>query len=594
VKRVYDVGPLVAAAKITELARLRKFNRYWTTTTVNGREVLIARHNLKHMSNQTEKLLNFLHALDSVKKQDFSKVEEAWIFLDRNKAVVPGRAKKFDKAALVKNLNRVFDSQLRYTLTIGPSVQSDEYGTTYIDPVMTIDTYVDRDNYMVNMDALLKAQLPGFMNGGNIVSSTAMEGSYLSFLEIYAPLSDDLKARVKKVSKVRKLIKVPVYTTSYDVITDKTTTHVTYTLSAHDVYELDITVDKVIITETTDLVASIPATVDDFSSPVGTLKGVKLPFLYSSYKTQLSASGAVLSDFKDPYIADDIAGFWVSDESNTGLFSINTYYLAADFIKFEGLTRAERFSYIGSAINSGYEEKSKNPLERLAGVIIVIVAIIFSPFTGGGSLLLLAALTVLYVSVVLAISTAAFKAMGMDGAAASTAEMNKTIAPLVQIAQIVVIMYGVSDIYEKGLEALSSEASTNLVELGTPSFTEIMMKGIEVQVDNFLASVSTNISMDRVVNLVSMISDLYISNDMRDLEKELENEKARAARIPETEEKSKAMDMMGLVSRAMLQPLNAQQSVYSEKYDMPYEWWNSPYHTGNICNTTVSALWESE
>jgi hypothetical protein len=104
----------------------------------------------------------------------------------------------------------------------------------------------------------------------------------------------------------------------------------------------------------------------------------------------------------------------------------------------------------------------------------------------------------------------------------------------------------------------------------------------------------SSMTMSHIVKMLSFTFDIYKDMETRDLQRELKNYRTEIAALSESKEKSETSDIVKDLMASYPNPLAADWSYYAEIYDRPYEWWSTPYHTGNIQATTVSALWLNE
>jgi hypothetical protein len=284
-------------------------------------------------------------------------------------------------------------------------------------------------------------------------------------------------------------------------------------------------------------------------------------------------------------------------------FSGPTYYLKVKALEDSTKNATEALEYFYSCIDSGYQEKSRDPWETFVAFVIIAVAFVLAAPSGGTSLTLAAAATAFLTAVLyISIATAVLAKAGYGGVAMSLGQFLQAVEPLVQIASIVLLFTGIQAAYkatqtaatEAAKDATTDAAVDVAMDAAKKSAVEVVMEMAKEMFNNLFIQPFSNPSLAHSTRIAGYIFNLYTERENRDMEKELKMYRSKLAELKEQEEMSKVNHGLIEMSQVKYDPLQVDYSFYASIYDKPYEWWATAFHTGNIQRTEVNALWLSD
>ncbi len=243
------------------------------------------------------------------------------------------------------------------------------------------------------------------------------------------------------------------------------------------------------------------------------------------------------------------------------------------------LKRKDRIKLIGAIIDVGWREKSSSGggfLSFIVVVIAVVVSVIVFRGTDGGTLVK-AAMALVAFSAVISIGTVILDSTGNYAEAKRLAELNRTISPIVQIASLVLIVYG----------AYNFTQSTSNFAASTANMTA------EQMVSKIVSSAADKLStmtLSDGLRFASQAFDLYAKNDISQKMKDLRSKQKKLEELLEMNEESKYKDVYREFASAMMNPLQLQGSDF--EFDRPFESVFGSMHTGNSCRTSTLAVME--
>ena len=272
-------------------------------------------------------------------------------------------------------------------------------------------------------------------------------------------------------------------------------------------------------------------------------------------------------------------------------------YLRKSYLFNTTISVETRVKTITSIINSDYKKKKASFWEKVGGFALFVAAVILSPFTGGGSLILWTALAISFASLVLLLSAAVAHYLGADDYVRGASEVYQTLAPLIQVAQIIAIVTPISTAISASSAATTTAESSGTAAVAntTSSAETVVSNSINSSVSNDIVqetiNSTTHISSEMVFKLVKFTINYLTTRDLDSSKTEIN--KYKKINQEYLDELAKFKDIVAQINLAMVNPLKKDWSIYDSIYDAPYEPWTTKYHSGNIQATTIKAKWSS-
>jgi hypothetical protein len=603
-KRPYpDVGIVVTSSYIDKLAFVRKFLRYWGTTTVDGVEVLTPKkYYYKNMDESTVKLTKFLKVYKDLKDAKMEGVDSAWLYLNYRKEGIPD----YDNVILADNLNTCLGTGRTVTLVLGAKV--DAVSRTTFDKRNLIPVPVDTsiaDQPGVIAEVL--AEYQSYWDGGYLTGSDKKSDPYYELLTRYVLFSGEVPYTITSVKTTVAGISVPIRRRDYDT----GDLVITYEVYAATGYAVTIDIGEFVFQSTTDIVVAIMA--DAKASVANAVSGGSLNpnVMLSSLSVRRSydedgVEAAVYTSF--PF--DDVNEFWHGDSSYSA-FGRDVRYLKASTLTGPTLSLDQKIDLISSIIDGDYDEESTEWWETLLIFIIIIIAVYFQQYQFAAAAakygtIVAIAMVISTTALVLSLAAMAATALGMHNFALSIGKFLKSMAPLITIAGIISVYAIIKNFAMKGAESLAEKqvvqegvkegtkeaaVKTATTEILENQFVNSIMESMKVSFGDLLNMGASDISFDMVIRTTQMLFDAYAEQDAKDMQKKIASERSKLAEYAEADESSKTRHLLMDMAKVQYSPLNRDWSYYDNIYDRPYEWWATPYHIGCIQATTVNALW---
>lgn len=394
---------------------------------------------------------------------------------------------------------------------------------------------------------------------------------WLSTLARYALLSNDLTCTVKNHSVGSSKFKNRYYRTN--------------------IFDIEIAYKE--FTTNDDIVQLIAA---DLHRTYRTLSYSNANLSYpNGYLTKYAITSMDFSDLEDdPDLVTRSYRLYENESSLPGnLDNIwinlnNTWYIKADAFtnpRAYGTTHKELYSYVISAIDSGYQKKKEKWWKKALAITIAVIVIYFVPggaaiVKGAFSSLAGFALFVTAVSLTLTLLTLAFTVLGYADMASAFAAANKAIEPLALLASIYMIY---TQFAKKAAEQGAKEAAKDYLENFVQNFTDDIIQGAKDVFAGKVTELSLNFTT-KALQLVNLGASLRLEQ-IKDRNKDLKAEYEKAM-----EEATQENDILAGFARIYGKPATADWSMYAEQFDLPYERGGGPLHIGNIQRTTKQAL----
>jgi hypothetical protein len=605
-----DIGDILKASFINNVKTVKKLKRLWGTTTVNGVEVLKHRQFYypdNQKSAEFEKLFKFLGAYDGVTSSDPKGVDSAWLYLNKNNNIVlPGDYSTFEESDsnqlwldhtyfVTSNLNALWwdpaDGVMPADLTLTTNIVIEAKQTSRLDPSIRTTELLDpsstkaqliqavEDNYEALWDTcLISQQGVGVINKGSIVDPVTSYATpdeddlspndpWLDVLSRNALRTNGIPCTVKDVN-----IGVGIEGSRY-----------------YSTYIVTIEIPYTLFSSSTLFVKNIA------SDLMGTYTSkIRTRLSYANgYWTKTSIKAMDSADLQDPTVVTRPYRLWEDEavEVSASYDSLwynhgGIWYLRAGPLtdpRSYGFTFKQLNDYVLQLVDSDYKKKKVKWWKKLVAVIIFVIAVIYAFPTGGKSLAL--AKAIVFAAFVLNVVTAVLSATGSDDWAMAFASVSKAIEPLVQVAQIFLIVSGISDIAGR---AAAAEGS-----VGTAIKDEIMGQ-IENAIDDIMRNTTSlisgdlaNVSMNYLNGLAKMLT-LPTKLKIASINERNRDLKAEYDKL--VEEEYREDNVLRGFARVYAKPATADWSIYASTYDLPYERGGGSLSIGNIQRTTKQAL----
>lgn len=589
-KRPYPtLSETIMPQYINKLAFVRKFVRYWGVTTVEGVRVLTPKkYYYKSMDDSTVKLAKLMGMYSELANQRMKGVSSAWLYLNPNKA----STLDFSSSIISENIQKAVGEGISLGIVIGPkitSVSSKKYASRGITGV-PVNSSVENQAAIIDE---IDREYTSYWDNGYIVRSSTPYDKYKDILAKYILTTNEVPYTITKVNKTYTSVDVPYTVYHYD---DGSETF--YERVRAVAYEVIVDIPTYNFTEYTDIVQKIKSD-GNHPNPFAYGSNDNLRFMYSTLRKNTSSyyeegdeEDTVYTEFA--FSGDNLLWYRPTTQPTYG---DTVRYLREDALVGGVLTLDQKVELIGSIIDGDYKEKSREVWETLLVMVVIVVSIVLAIPSGGtslaaGSAILAAAAIITTAAFYITIAMAIASSAGMDGVAAGLNRFLKDVAPLVKIATVIAIFGSIKNLAKAGMGASAKEAGK---ELAADFVVEVTMEnvvaGIEAQFADIANASFSDLAMDHGVKIANMAFDAYQKNELDSLQDAIKNEKSKLAEYAEAKEGMETRNLMLDMMRIQFNPLGVQHSYYDKIYDKPYERWATEYHIGNMCATTVNALW---
>jgi hypothetical protein len=571
-KPLVDVKERQLSRYKSKVDYINKFIHRWGKTSVNGEEVLKERSYIYPMESQAEEFLKWSGGLESVRNQDWKGIEKAWIYIN------PTKDQELHDGLVAANIELAAtrapdDFQFR----VGIPLESDT-GNLVLASSEAFKLHGSIDRYKKE----LKAELHNRKS------------------EIY----DNFTPRTKYPDAwVDMLAKTVVLYGEYDIATIGTGIDQVSRINTdwdYDTYSYTVNIPILSITFT-----SVFNGYDEKHPVVKAILEHKQDInpLYPEEGAKDSDYGGLFSGYS--FSLPTIPSIWA--------YSGSHYYLKLSFLRTgiipdtgAYINLSDRINLLSSNgfVDSGYEEKSCDFWCQIATVIVVVIAVVVSYYAGpesGISIMALAKAIVVF-ALVLTLAAAVLEGMGDVVTARSISRLNKSIAPIVQIAGLVLVVTCMMDWAESIKNVASNVADdANMATLESSSQFEgmstwtsgstVVERTASSAVDDVkvLAGDSFDLDWENGVKWVSQVADMIKKNELDKLEREIKSKQDKLAELQQAKEDNAggnpAMDYQINYANVML----LDWSGYSI-FERPYSSYQPKYGGGNVQRTEVGAL----
>ena len=557
---------------------INKFIKNWGKTTVNGVEVLRERNYIYPMSAQAEKFLRWSGGLDSVRRQRWKGIKNAWIYIN------PSKDQELSEELVAANLTLAAtrapdDFQFRVGIPLEGNT-----GKLILAASESFKSHKNIDRYKAELKAELKARKVEIDT--NFTPRAKYADPWVTTLVQYVVLYGDYEIQTIGTGIDQDSRSGTDWNgDSYSYVVNVPILSLTFT-SVLNSYDENHPVVVAAIAGKNRIVDSYPEEGTDDGSYGGWWGGYNRP---------------------EP----TIPSIWVQ---SGGYYYLKTSFLkngivpdTGAYIKLED--RLELLSANGF-VDSGYEEKSCDFWCSITAVVIVVIAVVAAVYTGGQSLKAGAALitavatAVVTFAAVIAISAAVLDGTGDVVTARGLNQLNKTIAPLVAVASVILVIDFMTTAYNNMASAasnLADDAAMATLESGsqfagmstwTSAGASAASRFTNTLADNVVKSVVSSISntgWQQGLKWVNQVAGMIKKNELEKLESKLKSQQEQLAQqqqaMEESDSGNPAMDYQINYANVLL----LDWSGYGE-FERRYSGYQPRYGGGNVQRTEVAAL----
>lgn len=605
-----DLEGLQLQAFLESVGGVRKFLRLWGTTTVNGVEVLHRRRYTYPSTDRPanfEKLFKYLGLYEDVVNADYKGIKKAWMYLNKNNGVVPpSNLNDF----VASNLNSMWwdpaDGAIPPDLTLTTTVvieslidqtRSESVSTTsLLNPYWTVPALITavENNYDTLWDTCTITH-----QGVGVISSG---GTTDTAINVTIPDTDDLTPNDPWLGVFsRNVLRTHGPTSTIKDVavgygkTEEGRFYPTYVVTIEIPYSF---------VNTGSLF--VEGIVNDLTG-IYTSKTRKKRSFPNGYYTKKAITGMDSSDLEDdPSLVSRSYRLW-EDESaeQNALFQALWYkydgkwYLRADALRNPrnfGLTYREVNYYLWPLLDSGYQKKSVPWWKKALAVVVFIIAVVGSFFTGGATLTWASAsASLLAGALVLTVLTLVAGIAGEHGWASAFASVSKELEPLLVVATLITLTTALKAGYDKALKTTAEALKKDVAEVTTGEVAQNVVESLVSDYVDSLVKGATDVASGTLskegLKFVQDLSSLVMAPEKNKLDTINDRNKDLKTEYEElTKELSREYDTLRGFSQVYAKPATSDWSMYAAVFDQPYERGGGPLALGNIQRTTKQAL----
>jgi hypothetical protein len=628
-RQSFDIAELVRGKWLNDLNFIKRLIRSWGTTTVNGQEVLVNRRYFYPTSHQNESFIRFaklIKAYSDLQNPQMKGVVNAWLYFNPSKF---SNDEILDDV-IASNLRTTLWEEggvlnegetLRTSVVIGNPLSSGNSKLSYLRTLVdnfdspTLVAGIDseeeliqeiKDTYSTIWDTYTIDSGTSFEaldESGRVVADISPNDDWIQTLSRYILFSEDISYDVIKVRNGTKQLKIPLYRNN-EVGEPEVYGYKTKVIST---IVIDIEIPLFFLNENTDIVTKIT---DDLNNTSGGNDRLTKQTLYGSdYSEPETATDVRVVQNTRKLV--DVSGL----EGLTWERSGENYYIRTSYLLDSSIPASERLNTVLGCLDTGYKKKKAKWYQRILAIVIFIIAVVVTYYAGvqaGMHVYTALAGAIVMGSLVLSVVAAIAYQTGNYGLADAATSLNKTIEPLVFVAQIVSLYYAFASVAKEGAksmvststkaaaEAAAREGATELAKelieneitaILKDQFAEALMEGIKGRLTDILSIRATDISLNHIVKMTDMVFGLYSKNDISKRQERIQNLQDEYNEMQEEMAEANAQnDLIAVMSSLIYRPLAVDKSVYAQQFDLPYEHTGTRFHIGNICKTSVKAL----
>lgn len=609
-----DIGAAIRDEFVGTVGRNRKFKRFWGTETVSSTEVLhYRRHYYPDSLRPTnyELLWRFLGVTEDLEEADNSGIDSAWFFLNKSKGnedfLVPA-------TFVTTNLNRAFwdtndgpvppDLKLITTISIGANYTTSD-ANTIVDPGITVAEQAQQviDNYETLWAThQITQEGPAVLHKG-----TTYDDTY----KISLPDEEDISPDDPWVALLTRYALrddgIPCTITDVEVGISENLDHL------YNTTVVTLEIPYVAFSDSDPMVQRILQDNDTSQFPPPPIRSVRdatrfKVFQANNHSNEQTTQNEVrmTNIYEIPEDMDDTSITrsyldWQDNYIGTSTYqdmwikSGNLWYLKTEVFtdpRKYGITQKKLHDYLWTLIDTGYKKKKVPWWKKLIAVIIFVVVAIITWFSSGATKAWLkAAYALVVASFAVSLFSLVLSAVGAHEMAMAFMEVNKAVEPLVQIAQVVILVTGIINANEAANQAAAEAAK----EAGTEVVTQsILESALDSFIDPFIQGFKDLFAGSFTVEAMGSTSKLVQAYTMMEANKiksiNSKNKDLQAEYEDLTRELQQESDAMQGFMNIYPKPATADWSMYASLFDLPYERGGGNLSMGNIQRTTKQAL----
>lgn len=596
-----DITDLLRVKFIGQLKMLRVFIRLWGKTTHQGVEVFTPRkyfYKPDRFDKSTKKLADVLRIRKDLEEEQEG-IESAWLYLNPDNAKDTEVNWDYDK--LASNFNKALRTEhvreLTGTITIRPiyyrsagqtsTPNRKNYTESYI--AAPIKTGTSNQEGLI---AEIKRDFESYINAGHTISTTE-EDPYKALLLSYVLRTTDIPYTITSVIKkpVGRQGNLSLKADSWDV---------NITITEHDFTASSQIIDKLVsdiksISKENKFAGRITDRVKEDPRKV-----------FRDTLNRAARWSVSDADIEEPD-SSTVLKYWVTGMALGDHWLVDGLrgtYLKTSILTDPSMDREQLINYLYSLIDSDYEKKKVPKWKRLAAVVLVIVAFVGAAFSGGATLTLLGntvwaviaagAVTISMATMYIGLMAAAFSLGGAEQLGSAMAKYSEGLAPLAKVAGIIAITAALVASIQQQLakEAVAAAAKEGTKQGLASSIVQIARVTLTTAVEMVTGVTNlSNMSFQHTTKLASFVMTEYQKNENKRQQKWMKSKQSELDSLREAEEQAQMNDVLKSIASSYPELLAADDSVYAARYDRPYDWWSTKYHTGCMQANSVSGAW---
>lgn len=617
------------ARHISQLYLIRTFKRYWGTEIMDGVEIFTPRnyyYKQDRMTEGTRKLAKRLGMLDDLLQKQEG-IDSAWLYLnkDNDKATTMDwgtslLARNFDKAIGEKPDEPVVEEGeepppeipvLTGTIQVMPykrtqkNSESGQESTRYVNPGLDADKS-DQEA----LKAEVVANFTSYLARGFPVY-TEENDPYKALILSYVLRSSEVEYTIESVKE--KVVGTPG----------------SKALVGYGI-EVDLSVNWFDFRDSTDIILAL---LDDITTR-SELNSLNKPHLVAQaevpikhFRDTINRAGRwTVDDYElDPDDTSEVelkyepatyttSDYWLREggsSSSSWSTKAPKYHLKTSILDAPELSKQAKIEFLYSMIDSDYKKKKVSGWKKVVSIVLVVVAVVLAVWTGGASLALMkaglwamvaaGAVVITTAALYISLMSAAFSALGAEQIGSALAKFNQQMAPLTKVAGVIaftnIIVSGIRQALAK--EVAKEAAKEAAGEAVKRTIVDITIDIVKVSLSTVvkLATGASNLAemgFSHVTKMVGMVLTEYDKRESKQHEKRMRGYQKELDSLRESEEQNQVSDLIKDMIITGPNLLAKDNSVYSELYDRPYEWWSTKYHTGCMQANSVSGAWRMD
>jgi hypothetical protein len=574
---------------VAQLAYERKFLRYWGTEMIGDVEVFKQKRTFyKNMDEDMEKLAKLLGLFDQLSAKQEG-IKSAWLYL--NPAKADDSLIDLNSGLLADNMTKAIKLLTKGSIIISAKYENEEFTSPPITSAVT-DQAAIKSEIVNNFSSYWNSGFPIF---------TDQSDGYAAIVLTYLLKSTVIPYTIISVEET--------LTTKTDV---KGSNSQFIRTSTRPAWRVRLEFDTIVLDSGTDIVNKVVTS-------IVTREHVTDQIVGSLFDTEEATTGT-----EDPTPEEEPertnyqtispvtpSSNWLEvTETSAGptgdpVTRVKGHYLKTSVWKNPTLSPENKIKYVNSCIDTGYRKKSIPWYAVIIAIAIIIIAtkvagpagtLAATEFTGAYATLVLVAVTISVAAMYISLAVMAVSALGANHVATSLGTLLRHMSPLIRVAQVIALVAAFTTMLKKGAEAAGKKAAMEAGRTAADvTVTEIAVEITKLGIESLTGiPAASDVQLSHVTKMLDVSFGLYQDNLQADMQKDVKNYRSEIAALESAREQAEVSDVIKDLMAVYQKPLDIDKSIYADIYDKPYEGWATPYHTGNVQATTVSALWLSD